>query len=254
MFKITVLTINYNNDKGLIKTIDSVVNQTYQEIEFIVIDGDSNDRSVSILKSHNGSIDYWSSERDSGIYNAMNKGIYKSSGDFLMFLNSGDYFINSTALEELTKGIDKNNDAYYGNALIFNPLNAKSFLNPKKNQNSSYKPSYFFTPNHQAILFPRKFYSNNYYNESFSICSDADYIFRLSKEHNLRHVNHTIVVFEIGGISNTFNNLSKTIRHSKEAILIHSQHQNNKILAHTYVPLKFLIKYIFDSITKLIKK
>ena len=97
--KYSIITVNYNNKEGLRKTIESVVRQTYRDFEFIVIDGGSTDGSTDILKEYDEQINYWVSEKDSGIYNAMNKGIKKSIGDYLIFMNSGDCFYQNDVLE-----------------------------------------------------------------------------------------------------------------------------------------------------------
>ena len=88
--KITIITINFNNCEGLGKTIDSVVSQSCHDYEYIVIDGGSTDGSVNVIKDNADNIDYWVSEKDDGIYNAMNKGIDHATGEYCLFLNSGD--------------------------------------------------------------------------------------------------------------------------------------------------------------------
>ena len=91
---ISIITINLNNKDGLKRTIESVINQNkFDIIEYIIIDGGSTDGSVDIIKEYNDKITYWVSEKDKGIYNAMNNGIKASSGDYLLFLNSGDHLI-----------------------------------------------------------------------------------------------------------------------------------------------------------------
>ena len=85
--KISIITINYQNLEGLKKTVQSVINQTYSNIEYIVIDGNSEDGTKEFLESQDSNIEYWISEPDKGIYNAMNKGILKAKGDYLLFLN-----------------------------------------------------------------------------------------------------------------------------------------------------------------------
>lgn len=90
MKKLSIITINYNNRDGLRKTIESVVNQTWQDFEYIVIDGGSKDGSVEVIKEFADHIDYWVSESDKGIYNAMNKGVAVAKGEYCQFLNSGD--------------------------------------------------------------------------------------------------------------------------------------------------------------------
>ena len=88
--KLSIITINYNNREGLKKTINSVINQTFRDFEYILIDGGSEDGSKEIILQHEAQFSYWRSEKDHGIYNAMNKGILAAKGDYLLFLNSGD--------------------------------------------------------------------------------------------------------------------------------------------------------------------
>ena len=95
---LSIITINYNNREGLRKTIESVVNQTYQDFEYIVIDGGSTDGSTKVIEEYADKIDYWVSEKDNGIYHAMNKGIKKVSGEYCIFMNSGDSFCSPSAI------------------------------------------------------------------------------------------------------------------------------------------------------------
>ena len=96
--RVSVITVNLNNREGLQKTIHSVIGQTYPNIEYIVIDGASTDGSVKIIDDNVSNIHLWRSEADSGIYDAMNKGIELATGDYLIFLNSGDYFFRPIVL------------------------------------------------------------------------------------------------------------------------------------------------------------
>lgn len=101
MKKLSIITINYNNRDGLRKTIESVVNQTWQDFEYIVIDGGSTDGSVEVIKEYADRIDYWVSEPDKGIYNALNKGVAVAQGEYCNFMNSGDCFYASDTLERV---------------------------------------------------------------------------------------------------------------------------------------------------------
>ena len=96
--KFSIITVNYNNKEGLRKTIESVIHQTFRDFEFIVIDGGSTDGSDDVLKEYDAQIDYWVSEPDGGIYQGMNKGIKKATGEYLNFMNSGDCFYASNIL------------------------------------------------------------------------------------------------------------------------------------------------------------
>ena len=103
--KFSIITINLNNKAGLTKTIESVILQTYTDFEYIVIDGDSMDGSKAVIQQYQDKIDYWVSEPDTGIYQAMNKGIKVAQGEFLLFLNSGDCLVSDKILEAVAESI-----------------------------------------------------------------------------------------------------------------------------------------------------
>lgn len=104
--KLSIITINFNNEKGLKKTLESVSIQTYKNFEFIIIDGGSTDNSVNIIKEYQPIITYWLSEPDKGIYNAMNKGIAQAHGEYCIFMNSGDTFYDASTIEKSLPYLD----------------------------------------------------------------------------------------------------------------------------------------------------
>ena len=114
--KLSIITINYNNLNGLQKTIDSVVNQTWHDFEWIIIDGGSTDGSKELIEKYQEHFTYWCSEPDNGIYNAMNKGIAKAQGDYLNFMNSGDGFYSPNTLEQVFS-IGRSDDILYGDMI-----------------------------------------------------------------------------------------------------------------------------------------
>lgn len=99
--KISIITINYNNCVGLRNTIESVINQSWRDFEYIVIDGGSTDGSIDVIKEFSSYIDYWVSESDKGIYNALNKGVVVANGEYCNFMNSGDCFYSPTTLSDV---------------------------------------------------------------------------------------------------------------------------------------------------------
>lgn len=101
MVKLSIVTINKDNAEGLEKTIKSIINQSYSDFEYIIIDGASKDSSVDVIKNHENKITYWISEPDNGIYNAMNKGIKVAQGEYVIFMNSGDIFIDNNVLSNV---------------------------------------------------------------------------------------------------------------------------------------------------------
>ena len=129
--KISIITINRNNSEGLAKTFASVALQNRNNIEFIVIDGASTDNSLSMIDANKDLIDYVISEPDSGIYDAMNKGIKVATGDYLFFLNSGDIFYDSTVLDVFVKKNYTQDFILGGVCFVSGTLQYKSYL-PKK--------------------------------------------------------------------------------------------------------------------------
>ena len=126
LMKYSIITINYNNCDGLEKTIQSVINQSYQNFEFIIIDGGSTDSSVEVIKKYSNKIDYWISEPDKGIYHAMNKGIIQAHGEYLNFMNSGDLFYDNDVLKDISIKIDLK-DIIIGKDFHYNANTKESF-------------------------------------------------------------------------------------------------------------------------------
>jgi glycosyltransferase involved in cell wall biosynthesis len=172
--KLSIITVNKNNASGLEKTIQSVISQTYTDFEYIIIDGNSTDRSVDKIKKNVAKINYWVSEPDTGIYNAMNKGIQKAQGEYCLFLNSGDWLIDDLILaklfEELTH-IEKSG-IYYTDCMATN----HPFIAPK-----SIDINYLVIHNlnHQNALIKRSlFFEHGLYNEKYRIAADYDFWLR----------------------------------------------------------------------------
>lgn len=194
--KYSIITINYNNCDGLRRTIESVVNQTCQDFEYIVIDGGSTDGSVEVIKEYADRIDYWVSEPDKGIYNAMNKGILQAHGEYLNFMNSGDCFYDT---EVLMKIIEENGDFIAG-SYVRKDLNC---LIPCENKDVSFynfcNPSF----NHQAMFIKKHIFSKRLYDENLNIVSDWKLIMECLLNDNVqfRYINETIAIYDNAGIS-----------------------------------------------------
>ena len=121
--KLSVVTIVYNDIQHIEKTILSVLGQSYSNIEYIIIDGGSNDGTIDLIKKYSDNISFWLSEPDNGLYDAMNKGIENVSGDFICFLNSGDLFYDNNTVENLLSNNDSNIDVFYGETIIIDDDN-----------------------------------------------------------------------------------------------------------------------------------
>lgn len=192
--KYSIITVNYNNKEGLRKTIESVVNQTCQDFDYIVIDGGSTDGSVEIIKEYSYRIDYWVSESDKGIYNAMNKGILQAHGEYLNFMNSGDCFNNYFVLERI---IDCKEDIVGGD-IYRNDINEiVNFYNI-----TSFQTLCVEGFNHQALFFKRSLFDARLYDENLRLAADWKFVLQcfLSK-CSYKHIDWVIVNYECGGLS-----------------------------------------------------
>ena len=115
--KVSVVTICFNCESVIEKTIRSVVNQTYKRLEYVVIDGASKDKTMGVINRYRDKIDYISSEPDNGIYDAMNKGVLACTGDYIIFMNAGDCFYNETVLERFIPQISKDTVIAHGDIM-----------------------------------------------------------------------------------------------------------------------------------------
>ncbi|KAF2325941.1 MAG: glycosyltransferase family 2 protein [Flavobacterium nitrogenifigens] len=207
MPKITIITINYNNLGGLKRTVESVVNQTWKDFEYIVIDGGSTDGSVGYIESQTKYIDYWVSEPDKGIYNAMNKGIVKAKGDYVIFLNSGDHFFDNTALDKNHSFI-KAKDFIYFNLNIID--DSKSIIR-KYPEKLSFSYLYNDTLPHPATFIRRYlFEEKGLYDESLKIVSDWKFFIENICKNNCSYlkVDETLSTFYLDGLSSDMENKS----------------------------------------------
>lgn len=203
--KISIITINYNNKAGLQKTIDSVISQTFKDFEWIIIDGSSTDGSKELIEQYSQYITYWVSEPDKGIYNAMNKGIVQAKGEYLLFLNSGDWLIKNNVLEKISIYL-KNTDIVFGYvARIVNNLmtNLTGFLTK---DNITLSDLYYQTIPHQATFFRKELFSKfGLYDETLEIVADRKFYIKsiIYGNASIEFIPITISYFEEGGISST---------------------------------------------------
>ena len=203
--KYSIITVNYNNKEGLRETIESVIHQTFRDFEFIIIDGGSTDGSTDVLKEYNAQIDFWVSEPDGGIYQGMNKGIKKASGDYLNFMNSGDCFYNEEVLQNIA---DKRStsDIVVGKDYHYNSETQKGFstiLPPR----ISMLTFYIQTLPHQSSFFKRELFKDSLYDESLKIVADIKfYIQKICVEGcSVEEIDVIICRREPDGISKSYN-------------------------------------------------
>lgn len=195
----SIITINYNNCEGLRQTIDSVVSQTYHEYEYIVIDGGSTDESVNIIKSFSGKIDYWVSEKDRGIYHAMNKGVAHAHGEYCIFMNSGDCLYDDKVLGRLAD-TDFQEDIVVGK--LISDTSGQILFTPPIDKISLYY-LYSGTVPHQSSFIRTELLRKIPYDESLKIVSDWKFFVQaiILSNCSVRYVDVFVAKFDMEGIS-----------------------------------------------------
>ena len=201
MLFVSIITINYNNADGLKKTVDSIVSQTFQDFEFIVIDGKSSDKSIDIIKE-TSRINYWVSEKDAGIYDAQNKGILQAKGKYLLFLNSGDVFASNDVLKNASKYLAGDKSFYYGNLLLEKNGAIEKHIAPSTINLDFLLNSTFWHP--CVFIKSDLFKTYGLYNTAFKICGDYEFFVRCLIKPNIttEYINEFITLFDGNGISN----------------------------------------------------
>lgn len=222
--KLSIVTINRNNADGLRQTIESVLSQTYRDIEYIIIDGASTDNSVDVIKEYVNQLKNedrrlkinWVSEKDKGIYNAMNKGIRMATGDYIQILNSGDILAAPDVTARMIAALndemsrdkslnDGNIDILYGNMVRMNYATGK--IDGKSREvEYSLRQYYSSTMNHDCCYIHRSVYEKyGLYDESLKIVSDWKWFLQVIGLRNVKpvYVDIDVTIFDCGGISET---------------------------------------------------
>jgi glycosyltransferase involved in cell wall biosynthesis len=200
---LSVVTIVYNNVKDIERTMLSVLNQTYPNIEYIIIDGQSTDGTLQIISQYENRIAKLISEKDEGIYDAMNKGLNAATGDYVIFMNSGDEFYEPTTVQEVF-ATSPDADIYYGETEMINDerqsLGQRRHKAPKQFTWRDFK--YGMSISHQAIYIRRSL--TEPYNRKYQLSADIDWIIRAAKKAKIIvNVNRYLAKYLVGGMSKT---------------------------------------------------
>ncbi len=204
--KISVITINYNNLEGLRRTVPSVLSQTYNEYEYVVVDGGSTDGSKEYIASQDR-IDHWVSEPDKGIYNAMNKAVRMAHGDYCIFMNSGDTFFSPLSLEQCVDHLGEY-DLVAGRSAYLEPTRLYPFIPPKE---LSLDYLLIHALCHQSLFTKTSLLKQHPFNENNKIVSDLEQYFRgwLLHGYSYKSIDIYISVFYRDGISYTNKSVNR---------------------------------------------
>ncbi|MBD8349064.1 glycosyltransferase family 2 protein [Dysgonomonas sp. HGC4] len=189
---VSIITITYNAIEVLEKTIESVINQSYPNVEYIIIDGGSTDGTVDTIQQYQDQISYWISEPDKGIYDAMNKGLKKASGEWVNFMNAGDYFYDSFVIDSVFS-LD-----WYNYDIICGRKEGEKIDRRKATRWNLYKSMGIC---HQVIFSRLKFLKNGF-NLEYKISADFDWLLKAYYNRaRIKMVDIVVVIYQGGGIS-----------------------------------------------------
>jgi glycosyltransferase involved in cell wall biosynthesis len=239
--KLSVITIVYNNVRDIERTVLSVLNQTYPNIEYLVIDGASSDGTLDILKHYESRITTLISEKDSGIYDAMNKGLALAKGDYVLFMNSGDEIYALDTVEKLFAS-SADADIYYGETEMYdedwNSLGQRRHKAPEAFTWRDFK--YGMSISHQAIYIRKSL--TEPYDLSYKLSSDIDWILKAAKKaKRIVNVKTYLAKYLVGGMSKKKHRQSLV-----ERFRIFTKHYGliPTIFNHFVIALKLVFYYL----------
>lgn len=252
--KVSLITATFNSEKTLADTIESVLNQDYKDLEYIIVDGESNDNTINIIKQYeakfNGNF-HWITEKDSGLYEAINKGINLASGDIIGIINSDDYYENNNIISKVVNCFESKPylDAVYGNVTIVDAVN--------KNKEVRYYSSKFFSnklfrlgfmPAHPTFFtYKNSFIKCGIYKTDYKIAGDFEMLARLLHKHKIKteYMNLDMIRMRRGGISSpSLTNMLTINREIRRACK-----ENNIKTCYPLLFLRYFYK-IFEFIIK----
>jgi len=234
---ITVLTVVRNGEKTLEETVLSVINQTYTNLEYIIVDGASNDGTLDIIKKYEDRIDYWISEPDNGIYYAMNKGIDLTTGEWINFMNSGDSFCTNEIIENIF-GVGRNSDVIFGDCIADDKI-AKAYITAGTLEEMKKNKPFC----HQSMFVKTSIQKKYKFNCKYKYCADYDFV-KLIYENKVlfEYIPISISLFDCGGMS-----ITNSVMAYKENALINGSYKKK------YWYIVYIIFILRVNIIRIIK-
>ncbi len=243
--KVSVITATYNRDSTIVRALKSIKNQTYTDIQIIVIDGASQDNTLELANSVLGENDILKSEPDNGIYDALNKGLALAEGEIIAFLHSDDLYFNDYVISNIVNVFSDNSvDLVYGDTCFFSELEVmKVKRRYRSNELTERNLAWGKMPAHPAIFIRRRVYKEiGYFKTNYKIAADYEFMCRVIRYSNLKsvYIPSIMVRMQLGGIST--NGIRNTILLNKEvykAIIDNEIYTNIFMLLSKY-PSKIL--------------
>ena len=247
--KLSIITICYNSEKFIEKTIQSVLSQTFTDYEFIIIDGKSTDKTLEIINKFRDDIDLIISEKDSGIYNAQNKGVQHAKGEYLFFLNSGDCFFENDTLENIFSYCN-NESILYGD-IVNDWADTENIWGQKGYQFRSYPEhidqAYWLHDFlcHQVVFCKKELFEDyGSFDESYRYAADHDFFYRIWFKPNVtkKHVPIVVTLYEMGGVSIQIENRDKVLKEINIAQERNFKKENSKNGKSKFIQTLHLLK------------
>ena len=252
MVVVSIVTVVKNEPEQLERTIKSVINQNYNNIEYIIIDGASDDKkTIEVIKQYQKSIDYWVSEPDNGIYDAMNKGVYASNGNWIMFLNAGDELYSNDVIKNIIKKTPIDADLSYG-ATVFISSDGNKEVVPARDPSTLWMSLNF---NHNSLLCKRELLIEHPFDISLKVVADSEFAIWCYSREKIFFNNRIIVnTFTRGGFADQ-NNLLRIIERWKivylakigDEVEVNTHYINRLLSEEKQIPLDYTKIAKFNS-------
>lgn len=246
--KVSLITVTYNSERTLQDTIDSVLSQSYQNVEYIIVDGASSDNTVDIIKQNVSRFAgrlFWISEKDQGLYDAMNKGIRMATGDVVGILNSDDVFMDDHVLEDVVSQFSPSVDAIFGNLVFVDEFDTDKIVRcwtgtPYRSFQSGWHPAH-------PTFYVRRIIYDKYglFDTSFQVSADFELMLRFIERFKIRanYFNRYMVKMRIGGEST--GTLKNIIRGNLNVL---RAFEKNNLSVSFFYPVKRLLPKLFDRL------
>ncbi len=224
---VTVITVVFDGVKGLEKTIQSVIGQSYDNVEYLVIDGGSTDGTIDVIRKYEDKIDYWVSETDFGIYDAMNKGIRLSRGDFIGIIGAGDCYEKQAIARVVETFSQKAADVVYGDVEV---VDAETALSYRRRSRSELMPRTMSSISHPTTFAKRSIYLSRLFDTKARIAADYDLFLGLYIDgYRFEHSGGIVAHILTGGVSSSFLTLIEVFK-------VHQKYYGSFYAASQFVP------------------
>lgn len=244
--KISIITVVYNNEKTIKEAMQSVLSQTYTDIEYVIIDGKSKDNTVNLINDYKEKLGYFISEKDNGLYDAMNKGILACTGDVIGILNSDDLYQDSTVIAAVMEQFinDAELDILYADLVYVKKDDTNKVV--RKWKTKSYYDSFFENANvppHPALFVRNKVYENvGLFDLQYKLAADYELMLRMFKKHEFKskYFNKLVIKMRLGGATN--QSFANIVSQNKEVL---KAWKNNGLQAPFYLmPLRLFKRLV----------